>query len=234
MEHFGVSVIVPVYNNAHLLPLTISRLMEYFSKEFKRFELIFVDDRSTDNSRSILLSAEAKYRSIRVIHHSFNRGQQQTIADGAMAASQEIVIIVDADLPCALTDLHKLALLAHEGTELVLGRRQSAGDQRWWRRWGSMIANFLFRTLYGYDIHDFGCGVAAVRRSLVEKFRQRGVLARHIKLDVLLLANNYVEVAISSSDTIISKKSSYTFFSLAKLLCIVIIYRFSYKRNPRY
>lgn len=225
-EPFGVSIVVPVYNCAAVLPTTIARLTDYFAREFAHYEIILIDDSSTDESLALLHAAAAKNENIRYLAHERNKGQQLTLADGSLSAQNEIVIAVDADLPCALIDLKKIANIAHSGIELVLGERVENLNRTWWRNIGSQMANKAFRALYPFEIRDFGCGIAAVRRSLIEKLRIRGRPVRLIKLDLLYLAESYTEIQIHAPHNLPARKSSYSFSKLLKLFWAVLTYRF--------
>lgn len=231
VSKLSVSVVVPVYNNENILPLTIPALIKSVSSQFARYELLFVNDGSTDGSLSLLQKAAAENRAIRVLSHTKNRGQQQSIATGMLGASENIAIGIDADLPCALNSLEKLARIAATGPELVLGRRTLYKPRIWWRRIGSWLGNSIFRILYPYEISDTGCSTAAVRRSLIEKFRHTNPKVLLIKPQLLALAANYVETEIEPPEVIYSAKSGYSAWRLIKLLWLMVLCRFKLSRN---
>lgn len=220
---FNVSLVVPVYNNEKILPSTCRLLVDFLSERFKSYELLFVDDGSSDGSRNILLNVAAKNPSVRVLWHNYNRGQQQAIATGMLAIVNEIGISIDADLPCALSSLEKVAGIAQNGIELVLGKRVFHISRSWWRRRGSHLANWLFRVLFPYEIEDSGCSTAAVRRSLIEKFRSANTRVRLIKPQLLFLAEAYEETEIQPPHQLISEKSTYSFFALVKLFWLMLL-----------
>lgn len=222
----AISVVVPVYNNEKILPLTISALLEFLSRRFRRFELLFVDDGSRDASLVVLRDAAAGHRNIRVLTHDKNRGQQQAIATGMLAASNEIAVSIDADLPCALTSLEKLAMLAANEVELALGKRIIQERRVWWRRLGSKFGNRMFRILFPYAIEDSGCSTAAARRSLIERFRKLNPEVLLIKPQLLNLATNYIETEIDPPDMSNSDQSVYSICALAKLLWLMLLCRF--------
>lgn len=224
---FGVSVVVPVYNNADILLNTINRLTDYFSREFVRYELIFVDDGSKDSSRELLQMAASKNKKIRLLRHEKNLDQQQAIADGSLAAHEHIIITVDAHISCALSDLKKIALIAEEGTELVFGRRTGGPRHAWWRRFGTRFVGWLFRTLYSYPMSDFGCSIGAVRRTLVDRMRQNRNSVRIwlLKVELLRYATSYTEVDIGPPEVSMPRKSGYTVLKLAKRFWAIIWYR---------
>jgi glycosyltransferase involved in cell wall biosynthesis len=224
---FGVSVVVPVYNNADVLPLTIKRLDDFFSSEFVRYEIIFVDDGSDDESWPLLQEAAAHNAKIRLLRHEKNLDQQQAVADGSLAAREDIIVNVDAHVSCPVTDLKKIALIAHQGTELVFGRRVGGPPQAWWRRFGTRFVGWLFRMLYSYPMSDFGCSIGAVRRSLVDRMRQNQSSVRIwlLKVELLRYATSYTEVDIWPPEVPLPRKSSYTILKLAKRFWAIIWYK---------
>ena len=224
---FGVSVVVPVYNNADILLTTIKRLTDFFSREFLRYEIIFVDDGSDDASWQLLQIAAAKNNRIRLLRHEKNLDQQQAVADGSLAAREDVIVNVDAHISCALDDLKKVALIAHGGTELVFGRRTGGPPTAWWRRLGTRFVGWLFRLLYSYEMSDFGCSIGAVRRSLVDRMRQNRDSVRIwlLKVELLRYAESYTEVDIGPPEIIRPRKSGYTLLKLAKRFWAIIWYK---------
>lgn len=222
-ENFGVSLVVPVYNSGAFLPATIAALTDYLAREFKHYELILVEDSSIDESLSLIQAAAAKNKNIRLLVHERNLGQQQSLADGLFMAKNEIALTVDADLPCALTDLRRIAELAYDGKELVFTRRRAQVHRAWWRRLGSKVANLIFRFIYPFAVQDIGSGLFAVRPSLIERLRDRGNTIGLIKLDLLLLAESYIEVDVQNHTPV---TSSYSFYKLLKLFWLMLAYRF--------
>lgn len=226
---FGVSVIVPVYNNADILPVTIKRLTDFFSSEFARYEIIFVDDGSDDESWQLLQIAASKNKKIRLLRHEKNLDQQQAVADGSLAAREDIIVNVDAHISCTLADLKKVALIAHGGTELVFGRRTGGPPTTWWRRLGTRFVSWLFRLLYSYEMSDFGCSIGAVRRSLVDRMRrdQNAVRIWLLKVELLRYAASYAEADIGPPERSMPRKSGYTLMKLAKRFWAIIWYKLS-------
>ncbi|AFM12263.1 glycosyltransferase family 2 protein [Turneriella parva] len=220
---FAVSVIVPVYNNAAILAETIRQLTSYLAREFTRYELIFVDDASIDESWSLLKLAAGENPNIRLLRHSINLGQQWASARGAFAAQEAILISVDCDLPCKLEDLKKLAIAASNGIELVLGRRIGGRPRIWWREVGSACVAVLTSLLYSYRIQDFGCSTGAARREVID--RLRGKTPKVIKIQLLEEAHSFAEIEIDASQEIKRTESGYTFRALFRLFWTIIWYK---------
>lgn len=228
---FGVSVVIPVYNNADILPETIERLTNFLSQEFKRHELIFVDDGSTDSSWQLLTMAAGLDPKIRLLRHPRNLDQQQAVANGCLAASEDIIINTDADLPCALDDLKKIALIAAQGTELVFGRRISVLARARWRRLGTYAGGWIFRFLYGNAMSDFGCSTGGVRRSLVERIKEKPVRIWLLKVELLRYSESYCEIDIRPSNLYPLRKSGYSLLKLAKRFAAILWYKLTEPRS---
>lgn len=222
-DKFTVSLVVPVYNSAVFLPGTIAAVANYLANEFSQYELILVDDGSIDDSLSLMRAAADENENIRIIVHEKNLGQQVSLGDGFLAAKNAVVLSVDADLPCELADLKKIARIARDGKELVFGRRIVQARRAWWRTLGSFLANVVFRLIYPFAVQDIGCGLLAMRPSLVEKLRNQKKSTGLIKLDLLLATESFVQMDILSRS---SKTSSYSFFKLFKLFWLMLIFRF--------
>ena len=221
-DMFGISLVVPVYNSAAFLSGTIAALTDYLAHEFPNYELIIVDDGSVDESAALVRAAADKNKNVRLLIHESNMGQQQSLADGFLAARNPIVLSVDADLPCELTDLKGIAHLVHGGTELAFGKRIGQIHKAWWRILGSKVANVIFRLIYPFKIQDIGCGLIAMRQSLITKLRNQKRSTGLIKLDLLLATESYDQMDIRSHAP---AASSYSFLKLLKLFWLMVTFR---------
>ncbi|MFO1479106.1 MAG: glycosyltransferase family 2 protein [Turneriella sp.] len=224
-QHLTVSVVIPIYNNAAILESNLGRLVNFLAAEFSDFELILVDDKSTDGSGEMLTKAQRSNSRIKIVRHVMNRGQQWAIATGALAAKHGIVIAVDADLPCLLSDLKRIALLANDGTELVLCRRGSSLRRPLFRRVGSFLASKLCRLLFRYGISDFGCSTGAVRRELIERVRAKASDLKLLKVQLLQNADSFVETEITVPPVAQDARSVYSFAKLVSILWSIAKYR---------
>lgn len=217
-----ISVIVPVYNNQSLLPKTISELSRYFAEQEEDYELVFVDDCSTDKSAQLLKSASIGNSKIRIVTHTKNKGQQIAVATGLLESRGTIAVTVDADLPFPVSELHRCALMAATEAELVLGIRKGKLHRPLWRRCASWLGNLSFGLLFPYRVHDFGCGTGAVRRSVIEKLRLQNGPARIIKLELLRLASSYKETELELNGEKNQVRSSYTLGKLLRLFFMML------------
>jgi len=164
-----LSVIIPVYNEEeNVTPLT-TELMEVLNKLKKSFEVIFVDDGSTDRSLTILKELQIKFRDIRIIKFRRNCGQTAGFDAGIRAARGEVIVTMDADLQNDPHDIPKL-LEKIGDYDAVCGWRQKRNDN-FIRRISSRIANGVRNKLSGESIRDVGCSLKAFRSVSAKKMK---------------------------------------------------------------
>ncbi len=160
------SIIVPVHNEAGNVAPLIGEIAD--SLKGRAFEMIFVDDASSDDTRAVLAGLKPKYPQLRVLSHRKNAGQSRAIRSGIQAARAPIVGTLDgdgqndpADLPALYRSLTRAD--APERLNMVMGRRGSRKDSAW-KRFGSTFANAVRRRLLRDECDDSGCGIKAMRR----------------------------------------------------------------------
>jgi len=164
-----LSVIIPVYNEEeNVTPLT-TELMEVLNNLNKSFEVIFVDDGSTDRSLAILKELQKNIRDIRIIKFRRNCGQTAGFDAGISAARGEVIVTMDADLQNDPHDIPKL-LEKIGDFDAVCGWRQKRNDN-FIRRISSRIANGVRNRLSGESIRDVGCSLKAFRSVYAKKMK---------------------------------------------------------------
>ena len=160
----SLSVVIPIYNEKESLPELFSRLVKTCAG-YDPFEIICVDDGSTDGSFEKLCDLKKEYLKMTIIKFSENAGQAAALAAGLKAARGDVVVTLDADLqnpPEAIP-----LLLKHiEGVDAVVGWRKKRRDS-FLRRWGSFIANTVRRLILKDSFHDNGCALKAFRRDAI-------------------------------------------------------------------
>ena len=164
-----LSLIIPVYNEEdNVEPLT-TELMEVLNNLNKSFEVIFVDDGSTDRSLAILKELQKNIRDIRIIKFRRNCGQTAGFDAGISAARGEVIVTMDADLQNDPHDIPKL-LEKIGDFDAVCGWRQKRNDN-FIRRISSRIANGVRNRLSGESIRDVGCSLKAFRSVYAKKMK---------------------------------------------------------------
>lgn len=160
----AVSVVVPVFNEAGNIQPLAAEMREALQGRF-RYELVFVDDGSTDGTPDEIERAIAADPAIRMCRHDRNRGQSAAVRSGVRAARYEVVAVLDGDGQNDPRDIPKLygQLAMVPGLSLVIGERRKRRDN-WLRRVSSRVANRIRSSLLGDGISDTGCGLKVFYR----------------------------------------------------------------------
>ena len=166
-----VSVIVPVFNEEEAIPAVCEGVRAELCKLGAEWEIIFVDDGSTDNSPAILDRLAAIDARVRVLHFKRNFGQTAAMMAGFDHAAGDVIIPVDGDGQNDPTDIEKMLRLLDEGYDVVSGWRKDRQDNYIQRNLPSILANSLISLVSGVRLHDFGCSLKAYKRHVVEGIR---------------------------------------------------------------
>lgn len=159
-----ISVVVPVYDEAGAAPALAAEIAAAF--DGAAYEMIFVDDRSSDDTRERLLAAKADLPALRVVTHARNAGQSRAVRTGVLAARGAVIVTLDGDGQNDPADAPRLVRRLMEGPAelgLVGGRRLKRRDSAA-KRWASRLANGLRKRLLRDEADDTGCGLKAFRR----------------------------------------------------------------------
>ena len=164
-----ISIVVPVYNEEESLPTLqaeITRAMEGFGRTY---DVVYVDDRSSDRSLAVLLEMHRVDRRVRVIGLRSRSGQTAAMAAGFDHARGDVVVTLDADLQNDPADIPTVVRALDRGVDVVAGWRKDRQDGFLLRRLPSIAANRLIALVSGVSVHDTGCTLKAFRRDVVER-----------------------------------------------------------------
>jgi len=176
-----LSIVVPVYNEEESLHLLFDEIVESMKKINQPWELIFVDDGSSDTSEKQIRDLVKKNPGqVSAIILRRNFGQTAAIAAGIDQAQGEIIVLLDADLQNDPQDIPLLVEKIHEGYDVVSGWRYNRQDRAITRTIPSRIANSLISFVTGVHLHDHGCTLKAYRREVIKGFRLYGEMHRFI------------------------------------------------------
>ncbi len=176
-----LSIVIPVYNEEESLPHLHQTLHQALDPLEKAWEVVYVDDGSTDASLATLekLAAEdAQHTRVVVLRRNF--GQTAAIAAGIDHASGEVIILMDADLQNDPADIPRMLEKIEQGYDVVSGWRVNRQDAFITRTLPSRVANWLISTVTGVRLHDYGCTLKAYRREVLTGFRLYGEMHRFI------------------------------------------------------
>jgi glycosyltransferase involved in cell wall biosynthesis len=175
-----ISVIVPIYNERDNLEPFIASLTRALEPTGEKYEVLFIDDGSTDGSGSYLESLPARDSRIRVVQFRRNFGQTAAMTAGFDYARGSILVPIDADLQNDPGDIPAILAKLREGYDVVSCWRQDRQDPWLTRKLPSVIANFLISRIGGVRLHDYGCTLKGYRREVVEHIRLYGEMHRFI------------------------------------------------------
>ncbi|RMG61573.1 MAG: glycosyltransferase [Deltaproteobacteria bacterium] len=234
-KNLDYSVVVPVYNEEeNLRPLTeaIVRVMERLGGSY---EIVYVDDGSTDGSVSVIRDLQKTYPVIRLIRLRKNFGQAAALSAGFDHSRGRVVISLDADLQNDPEDIPAMVEKLEEGFDVVCGWRKERKDRTLSRKVPSLIANWLIRRLTKVTVHDYGCTLKVFKREVVEHLPLYGGLHRFIPALAVDFGARVTEMVVKHHPRKFGKSKyniTRTFPVLMDLLYITFTMRFS--RKPFY
>ncbi len=192
-----LSLVIPVYNEEESLPLLFDAICRALEPLARPWEVVFVDDGSSDGSARALESLFAQDPlHVRVIEFRRNFGQTAAIAAGIDHARGEVVILLDADMQNDPADIPMLLAKLDEGYDLVSGWRKSRKDAFVTRTLPSRLANWLISVVTGVRLHDYGCTLKAYRRDALEGFKLYGEMHRFIPVFAHSVGARIAEVVV--------------------------------------
>ena len=177
-----LSVIIPVYNEAENLRPLREQTVAALEALGRPFEVIFIDDGSTDESSNILASFATEDKRLKAINFRRNFGQTAAIMAGIDYASGTILIPMDADLQNDPKDIGRLLAKLDEGYDVVSGWRQNRQDPAISRKLLSFFANKLISRISGVRLNDYGCTLKAYRRDVLKDVKLYGEMHRFIPI----------------------------------------------------
>lgn len=192
-----ISVVVPLLNEQDNLVELYLQITNALRKTATMYEIIFVDDGSTDNSFQILSGFHQKDSNVRVIRFRKNFGQTAAMSAGFTHARGQIIIPMDADLQNDPADIPKMVEKLNEGYDVVSGWRKERHDHVVARLLPSRIANWIIARTTGVGIHDFGCTLKAYRREVLAETRLYGEMHRFIPALASWAGANITEMVVN-------------------------------------
>jgi len=228
-----LSVVVPVLNEEESLPLLYQRLSEVLTENNYQYEIIVIDDGSTDGSFDILQALQAGDEHLRVVQFRRNYGQTAAFAAGFDRARGDVVITIDADLQNDPADIPALLAKMAEGYDVVSGWRVDRQDRFLDRRLPSIVANRMISWTTGVHIHDYGCSLKAYRRQVLDDVQLYGELHRFLPALAHAAGARVAEIPVSHHPRRFGK-AKYGLSRTVKVLLDILAVRFlmSYSTRP--
>ncbi|HJQ26809.1 MAG TPA: glycosyltransferase family 2 protein [Blastocatellia bacterium] len=230
-----LSVFLPVYNEAENLPPLHDKLTRALEALGRSYEILYIDDGSTDASLARLREIALPDARVRVIAFRRNYGQTAAMSAGIDYARGDILIPMDADLQNDPADIHRLLARLDEGYDVVSGWRKDRKDPWLTRRLPSRLANQLVSRIAGISLHDYGCSLKAYRREALTDVKLYGEMHRFIPIYAAWAGARVTEIPVSHHARQ-AGQSKYGLSRTIKVLFDLITIKFmsSYLTKPLY
>lgn len=188
-----LSIIIPAYNEEKRIISTLSKVLDYLSTKNYDWEIILVDDGSTDRTTDAAREA-VKDKRLKVIKNPINKGKGYSVKRGILASKGEVVLFSDADLSTPIEELDKMLLWINKGYDIVIGSRGLADSiieapQPWHRQTMGKLFNLLARLLVLDGFRDTQCGFKCFKRdAAVHIFSLQRLIGFTFDVEVLYIA----------------------------------------------
>ena len=198
MSQIMLSIVIPIHNEEPALLPLYDRLTTVLEALQRPYEIIFIDDASTDRSFDLLANLVETDSRLKVIRRRLNFGETPALAAGFDEAQGEIVVSMDGDLLHAPEDIPLLLEKIDEGYDIASGWRKERVDNAITRRMPSRIANWMMKRASGVDLHDFGTTFKAYRAEILKDINLYGELHRFIPALASFYGARIAEVPIKN------------------------------------
>ena len=192
-----LSVVIPIFNEEENIRPMFDELKAVLDTLDSDYEIIFVDDGSTDSSLQLLKQVAEECDRVVVVSFRRNFGQTAAMAAGFDYASGDIIVTMDGDMQNDPHDIPKLLATLEQGYDLVSGWRFDRQDRFLSRRLPSMIANKIISVVTGVHLHDYGCTLKAFRREITDGLRLYGEMHRFIPALASGMGSRITEIKVN-------------------------------------
>ena len=181
-KRLDISVVVPLFNEEESLPELVAWIDRVAHENSLSYEVIMVNDGSTDGSWEVVKELSAKYPAVKGISFMRNYGKSAALYSGFEMASGEVVFTMDADLQDSPDEIPAMRrMILEEGYDLVSGWKRKRYDPIG-KRWPSKFFNLTARIMSGIRLHDFNCGLKAYRLKVVKSIEVYGEMHRYMPI----------------------------------------------------
>ena len=181
-KRLDISVVVPLFNEEESLPELVAWIDRVAHENNLSYEVIMVNDGSTDGSWEVVKELSAKYPAVKGISFMRNYGKSAALYSGFEMASGEVVFTMDADLQDSPDEIPAMRrMILEEGYDLVSGWKRKRYDPIG-KRWPSKFFNLTARIMSGIRLHDFNCGLKAYRLKVVKSIEVYGEMHRYMPI----------------------------------------------------
>ena len=192
----NISVVIPINNEEESLPSLYGELYTVLKKLNANYEIIFINDGSTDKSQEVLNNLKKQDSNIKIIKFRANFGKSAALSAGFEKATKATIIMLDADLQDDPKEIPKLLNKLNEGYDLVSGWRANRSDTGI-KKISSILFNNGTRLISGIQLHDFNCGLKVLSKDVADELYLHGELHRYIPVLAAKKKFRVAEVAVN-------------------------------------
>jgi glycosyltransferase involved in cell wall biosynthesis len=231
----GISIVIPVFNERENLIALQDRLTQALEPLNTQYEVLYVDDGSTDGSWDLLRKVAAADSRVRLIRFRRNFGQTPALAAGLARTRHAVVVTLDADLQNDPADIPRLISTLGHSYDVVSGWRRNRHDPWWTRKLPSWVANLLIRLVTGLPLHDFGCTLKAYRREILSDVNLYGEMHRFLPVLAAWVGGRITELEVIHHPRA-HGASKYGLLRIYKILVDVLTIKFigDFSARPNY
>jgi len=228
-----LTIVAPIHNEEENLRDFYAGLKQVMAGIGRTYEIVLVDDGSTDGSLAILEDLASRDPDVRVVVFRRNFGQSAALAAGFQFARGEVVVTMDSDLQNDPKDIPNLLRAIEEGADVASGWRVRRQDPWFTRRFPSWAANKLISVVTGVALHDYGCTLKAYRKEAVREIRLYGEMHRFLPAVVSWRGARIVEIEVDHHPRT-RGKSKYGLTRIYKVMLDLLTVKFlgSYSSKP--
>jgi glycosyltransferase involved in cell wall biosynthesis len=230
-----ISVLIPVFNEGQNISPLYGEVVSVLRRIDRDYEVIFVDDGSSDDTLEQLKMISQKDPNVKVLSLSRNFGQTAALTAGIDFSKGKIIVPMDGDLQNDPEDILLLLQKIEEGYDVVSGWRKSRKDLFLTRRFPSIVANKIISLIGGVRLHDYGCTLKAYRRDVLKNIRLYGEMHRFIPIYAKWIGARVAEIPVRHHPRRFGS-SKYGMSRVFKVILDLMVVKFlvSYSQKPIY
>lgn len=213
-----LSIVIPVQNESPNIKPLYDELTQTLVQYGRSYEILIIDDGSTDDTFEQLASLQARDPHLRVIRFRRNFGQTAAFAAGFAHARGRLVVTSDGDLQNDPADIPAMVALIEQGNDIVCGWRKDRKDTFVTRRVPSMMANKLISWATGVSLHDYGCSLKVFRAEVVKPLRLYGEMHRFLPAIASQIGVKIAEVVVNHR----ARRAGKTKYGLSRTIRVVL------------
>lgn len=230
-----ISILIPIFNEEESIEASHRELTEVMQRWGRRYEIVLVNDGSTDGTGRLIDAIATSDPHVRAVHFRTNYGQTAAVTAAIDYSRGGILVPIDADLQNDPNDIPALVEKLDQGFDVVSGWRKQRKDRSLTRVLPSRVANWLISRVSGVPLHDYGCSLKAYRRNVIDDIRLYGEMHRFIPVYAHMNGGKVTEMVVNHRPRL-RGQSKYGLNRIVKVVLDLLVVKFflSYAAKPIY